>query len=137
MSAYQTILASPEMTSSYVAAVVITGLVVVFACLIILVLFLYLMGFIFNRDKKTKKKDNIAVSGSSAAKGQNTADSVGKTSTVKSGISNEVVAAISAAIAMIGEKAGKKLLVKRITRSSKRGVNSWAQAGKIDNTRPF
>lgn len=137
MSAYQTVLASNEMTPSYVAAVVITGLVVVFSCLVILVLFLYFMGLIFNRNKKNKKKDKITVSDSTPSVGHNSVKAPGVTAPVKGGISGDVVAAISAAIAMIGEKAGKKLFVRRITRSSKRGVNPWAQAGKIDNTRPF
>lgn len=130
-------LLAQEMTSSYVAAVVVTGLVVVFSCLIILVLFLYLMGAIFNRTKNTKGQggSDSAVTKTSAAKVEIT--KISDAAVLPSnGISEEIVAAISAAIAMIGESSGKKLLIKNISRSGAR-KNSWAQAGKIDNTRPF
>lgn len=129
------ILAS-EMTSSYVAAVVVTGLVVVFSCLIILVLFLYLMGAVFNKSKKSNTDGGLG-SGTknvSAAKVELTKMSVAAIEPV--GINEEIVAAISAAIAMIGASSGKKLLVKSISKSGAKR-NPWAQAGKIDNTRPF
>lgn len=129
-------LLAQEMTSSYVAAVVVTGLVVVFACLIILVLFLYLMGAIFNKTKKTKAQGGS----DSAVKNIPAKVELNKISDAavlpSNGISEEIVAAISAAIAMIGESSGKKLLIKNISRSGARR-NSWAQAGRIDNTRPF
>lgn len=130
-------LLAQEMTSSYVAAVVVTGLVVVFACLIILVLFLYLMGAIFNKTKKTKAQggSDSAVKNIPAAKVE--LNKISDAAVLPSnGISEEIVAAISAAIAMIGESSGKKLLIKNISRSGARR-NSWAQAGRIDNTRPF
>lgn len=126
-----------EMTSSYVAAVVVTGLTVVFACLIILVLFLYLMGAVFNKTKKSKAQSgsDSAVKNTPAAKVELTKISDAAVLPVN-GISEEIVAAISAAIAMIGESSGKKLLIKSISKSGARR-NSWAQAGRIDNTRPF
>ncbi len=126
-----------EMTSSYVAAVVVTGLTVVFACLIILVLFLYLMGAIFNKTKKSKAQggSDSAVKNTPAAKVELTKISDAAVLPAN-GISEEIVAAISAAIAMIGESSGKKLLIKSISKSGARR-NSWAQAGRIDNTRPF
>ncbi len=129
------ILAS-EMTSSYVAAVVVTGLVVVFSCLVILVLFLYIMGAVFNRIKKSKSQGSLGsdVKNVSAAKIELTKMSAAAIE--PAGINEEIVAAISAAIAMIGESSGKKLLIKSISKSGIRR-NSWAQAGKIDNTRPF
>lgn len=129
------ILAS-EMTSSYVAAVVVTGLVVVFSCLVILVLFLYIMGAVFNRIKKSKSQGSLGsdVKNVSAAKIELTKMSAAAIE--PAGINEEIVAAISAAIAMIGESSGKKLLIKSISKSGTRR-NSWAQAGKIDNTRPF
>ena len=130
-------LLAQEMTSSYVAAVVVTGLVVVFACLIILVLFLYLMGAIFNKTKKTKAQggSDSAVKNIPAAKVE--LNKISDAAVLPSnGISEEIVASISAAIAMIGESSGKKLLIKNISRSGARR-NSWAQAGRIDNTRPF
>lgn len=137
MSALQTVLATPEMTSGYVSAVVITGLVVVFACLVILVLFLYIMGFIFNRDKRSGKKNVAAVTDKPVSPEIKPVKANSSTKAVQGGISNEIVAAISAAIAMIGEKTGKKLKIKGIKRASRQGSNSWANAGKVDNTRPF
>lgn len=126
-----------EMTSSYVAAVVITGLVVVFSALLILVGLLYLMGAIFHR----KKKPVEAVKPASIAKpSPATNATIIKASDAavaeQNGLSEEIVAAISAAIAMISESSGKKLLIKSISRSGN-SRNSWSQAGKLDNTRPF
>ena len=52
------------------------------------------------------------------------------------GVSDEVVAVISAAIAtMYGSS--EKARIKSIKKSSDGGRSAWAKAGVLDNTRPF
>jgi len=133
----QMMMLAEEMTSSYVAAVVVTGLVVVFACLIILVLFLYLMGAIFNKSKKSKTDGGLGSEAKNVSAAKVELTKISDVAVLPSNsINEEIVAAISAAIAMIGENSGKKLLIKSISKSVSRR-SSWAQAGRIDNTRPF
>lgn len=52
------------------------------------------------------------------------------------GVSDEVVAVISAAVAtMYGSS--EKARIKSIKKSSDGGRSAWAKAGVLDNTRPF
>lgn len=133
----QMLMLAEEMTSSYVAAVVITGLVVVFSALLILVALLYLMGAIFHRKKKPADAAKPASTAKpSPAAGATIIKASDAAVVEQNGLSEEIVAAISAAVAMISESSGKKLLIKSISRSGN-SRSSWAQAGKIDNTRPF
>jgi sodium pump decarboxylase gamma subunit len=126
-----------------VAAVVVTGLVVVFLALIILILFVWLYGKIFEQIRNNKKKN--------AAKPQaapniepvkNTA--VESTEDLQqedfSTAEDEIVAAISAVIAQISSEEGVKYRVKSITpvssgKTSRRNV--WAAEGLRQNTNPF
>ena len=129
-----------DMNVSFVSAVVITGITVTFACLLLLIIFLYVMGVIFK--KKNAPKSNGGASDDQLAKTKITKavmTSGGATAAItRSGISEEVVAAISAAIAMIGESTGKKLKIRSISASDRNSkANAWARAGRIDNTRPF
>ena len=115
---------------------VLIGMGVVFAVLIILVLFCWAMGKIFssvggNGGNKTEKKSETKA----APKAAPAAAPI-----VEDGITDEVVAAISAAIAcMMGE--GKAFAVKSIRRAEGRAVrgtrNAWSAAGIAENTRPF
>lgn len=57
---------------------------------------------------------------------------------IESGISDEIIAVITAAIAAMSSAAsdGKTLAIKSI-KQVKPARNSWAFAGLLDNTRPF
>lgn len=125
---------APEMNLEYVASVVITGLVVVFIGLIILILFVWLMGKLFeglhNRKKKQKSAPEAVKPAAPAA------PSVSAPPVVEDGIGDEVVAVIAAAISAMSEQSGKKLVLKSV-RSAKPQRNHWAVAGLQDNTRPF
>lgn len=134
------LLAGPDMNVSFVSAVVITGFTVTFAGLLLLIVFLYVMGAIFK--KKNAPKSNGGASADQSAKPKITKavmTSGGAAAAInRSGIPEEVVAAISAAIAMIGESTGKKLKIRSISASERNSkTNAWARAGRIDNTRPF
>lgn len=107
-------------------AVVVTGLVVVFAALVLLV------GAVscFNLFKKKEKSQPSA----------QTAKTVKTSSTpapiIEEGISDEVVAVISAAIAAMTSESGKSFAIRSI-KQSKPQRPVWAFAGLQDNTRPF
>lgn len=142
MSPYFSLLADDiEMNVEFVAAVVITGLVVVFIGLILLILFVDVLGKIFTFRKKAASKPKPAAPVPKAEGKKNvivsSEPSVSqKVPIVEKGISDEVVAVIAAAIAAMSAGSGKKLAIKSI-KPSKNQRNPWAAAGLQENTRPF
>lgn len=126
--------ASDHMDSGYIAAVTFTGLVVVFLALILLVAFLYLMGKVFNRkpkstngsDATTKKEAKPAAPAATAPTAAPMED-------------DAVVAAICAAVSMMGAADGTTYAVKSIRPAKNRpaGRPAWYMAGLRDNTTPF
>ena len=112
------------------AKVVLTGFVVVFAMLILLIFIIKIYGAIIqkaqNAGKKSKEKKAEAVAETPAPVAPAQTD----------GVSDEVVAVISAAVAtMYGSS--EKARIKSIKKSSDGGRSAWAKAGVLDNTRPF
>jgi sodium pump decarboxylase gamma subunit len=121
------------------AKVVLTGFVVVFAMLILLIFIIKIYSAIVqtaqsagsNGKKGKDKKDE-----KTAEKPVATPAPAVTTSTATDGISDEVVAVISAAVAtMYGSS--EKARIKSIKKSSDGGRSAWAKAGVLDNTRPF
>lgn len=121
------------------AKVVLTGFVVVFAMLILLIFIIKIYSAIVqkaqsagsNSKKGKKNKDEKPAEKPAAAPA-----SVVTTSAATDGISDEVVAVISAAVAtMYGSS--EKARIKSIKKSSDSGRSAWAKAGVLDNTRPF
>ncbi len=121
------------------AKVVLTGFVVVFAMLILLIFIIKIYSAIVqkaqsagNNSKKGKKnKDEKPAEKPAAAPAP-----VVTASAATDGISDEVVAVISAAVAtMYGSS--EKARIKSIKKSSDGGRSAWAKAGVLDNTRPF
>lgn len=121
------------------AKVVLTGFVVVFAMLILLIFIIKIYSAIVqkaqsagsNSKKGKDKKDEKTAEKPAAAAAQ-----VVTASTATDGISDEVVAVISAAVAtMYGSS--EKARIKSIKKSSDGGRSAWAKAGVLDNTRPF
>lgn len=125
-----TVLADQEMNSEFIVSVVITGLVVVFSALIILVIFISIFGKSFKALSKTDKPKE--------AKPQ--APTIQQATEIKpvteNGIDDEIIAVIAAAISAISSETGKKLAIRSIKRTD-RSVNAWARAGVLENTRPF
>ena len=112
------------------AKVVLTGFVVVFAMLILLIFIIKIYGAIIqkaqNAGKKSKEKKAETVAETPAPVVAAQTD----------GVSDEVVAVISAAVAtMYGSS--EKARIKSIKKSSDGGRSAWAKAGVLDNTRPF
>lgn len=126
-----------EMNAENVAAVVITGLVVVFAGLVILIAFVACLGAIFEGIKKSKAKKQAAKNNVvSQEKPKVSAPVPAPTPVVEDGISDEIVAVIAAAVSAMGASAGKKLALRSV-KTAKPSRNAWAAAGLQDNTRPF
>lgn len=120
-------------------AVVIIGLVVVFAVLLILVLLCNVTGSIFKKvDNNKKAKLNSTKNEKAKPKASSniiTKSVANVVPAVEEGITDDVVAAIAAAIACImGNE--NKFAVKSIKRA--RGSRpAWNTAGILENTRPF
>ena len=121
------------------AKVVLTGFVVVFAMLILLIFIIKIYSAIVqkaqsvgsNSKKGKKNKDEKPAEKPAAAPVP-----VVTASAATDGISDEVVAVISAAVAtMYGSS--EKARIKSIKKSSDGGRSAWAKAGVLDNTRPF
>ena len=121
-------------------AVVITGLVVVFLALVLLIVFVQIFGKIFsgiaNKEKKGSKPDVIPVPQVTVP--ENVTRSVPEP--VVSGDDDEVIAVISAAVAMMAARDGKKYAVRSINRTENRRRSAgsvWGAAGQRENTLPF
>lgn len=119
-----------------VASVVITGIVVVFLALVILIVAVTIIGKIFTAidNKKNKPKtDNKSITNVSESTKSDSTEVVLEISSEDD--SDEVVAAITAAIAVVLEAEGNKnpFVIKSVKRVS--GIrNVWNQAGLIENT---
>lgn len=120
------------------AKVVLTGFVVVFAMLILLIFIIKIYGAIIQKaqdaGKKSKEKKAETVAETPAPVVAAPAAPVAPAQA--DGVSDEVVAVISAAVAtMYGSS--EKARIKSIKKSSDGGRSAWAKAGVLDNTRPF
>lgn len=116
-----------------VVAITFTGLAVVFLGLIILIVFVTLLGKFFTRSKKTDAKPPVAPPPAPPApKTEVTPPTAADDDTA-------VVAAISAAIAAMGEAEGATYAIRSIRKKQPAAVGrpAWAMAGIRDNTTPF
>ena len=126
-----------------IASVVITGIVVVFIGLILLILFVSIYGKVFatvNKKKAAKAKAEAEAKLREASKGEpKPMAPVIRTEAppeIEDGIEEEIVAVIAAAIAAMGAASGKKLALKSI-KTARGSRSAWASAGIAENTRPF
>lgn len=126
-----------NLDSGTVSSVVITGVVVVFIGLILLIFFVFLYGRIFEaiNNKKSEKSKKILENKVSAASNQNNNQSE-PIPIIENGIDEEVIAVIAAAIMAMSAKSGKKLALKSV-KHAKPIRPVWANAGIAENTRPF
>lgn len=114
--------------------VVLTGFVVVFAMLLLLILIIKIYSTIVSKALNSgKKKEKVKVDAPLPV-AQKKSVAPPPVAVESEGISDEVVAVISAAVAtMYGSS--EKAKIKSIKKSGDR--SAWANAGVIDNTRPF
>ncbi len=117
------------------AKVVLTGFVVVFAVLVLLIFIIKIYGGIVTKAQQSGNKKKKVVEKQKAAPVSVTPVKVAPAPVAQDGVSEEVVAVISAAVAtMFGSP--EKARIKSIKKSSG-GRSAWANAGLLDNTRPF
>lgn len=118
--------------------VTITGLVLVFGMLLLLVFVLLVFGWISvaaqkaSQRKLEKKRNEILADVEDVIEEEYSAQEV---STVADDSGN-IIAAISAAVAYLYAGSGKKPVIKSVKKSSARR-SAWANAGIADNTRTF
>ncbi|HIR40491.1 MAG TPA: OadG family protein [Candidatus Egerieicola pullicola] len=124
-------------------SVVLVGLVVVFAALLILILFVWLMGKIFQTINSRKAKAQEQKEQDARRQAQQAMESQAKAEQtevkqVEDGISPEVVAAISAAVAVVMEETapGVSYTISRLQRAGT-GRSAWGNAGLAAQLSPF
>jgi sodium pump decarboxylase gamma subunit len=119
----------------YAGNVTLSGLVIVFGMLVLLVLIIAIFGFVMGGTRKKAAKSEATKSKTKAP----TQNSVAAAPVSKPEAKNDgsVVAAISAAVAMMYEGTDKTPVIRSIKPAST-GVRSiWKQAGILNNTRSF
>ncbi|MCQ2513754.1 MAG: OadG family protein [Ruminococcus sp.] len=119
------------------AKVVLTGFVVVFAVLVLLIVIISIYSSIIqaaqNSGKKKQEKVVENIKATTTDKVEAPVETVAPVA--QDGISEEVIAVISAAVAtMYGSP--EKAKIKSIKKSDG-GRSAWANAGLLNNTRPF
>ena len=120
-----------DLGAGTVASVVITGIVVVFIGLVLLILLVSIYGKIFDViNSRAARKAEEAKKAAEAAKAATKPEPVKVAApVVEDGIEEETVAVMSSA-------EGKKLVLKSV-KTAKPQRPAWSTAGIIDNTRPF
>lgn len=124
------------------AAVVVTGLAVVFSVLIILVLFVLLFGKIMNKPKNSDSGSGnapAAVKAQPAEKKNSPIASVSGGAAAASADDDEIIAVISAVIAQMSAEDGKTYKIKSVRQRQNKscGRPIWAVEGLRQNTSPF
>ena len=134
LSVAQQQLADPDYWST-VGIITLTGILMVFAILVILILLFSIMGKVFgNIDKNKKKQVTDKPTEAKVSEAPKTsAPAVEDFSTND----DEVIAVISAAIAAYSAQDGKSYQIKSIRRKDVRTRSAWSMAGIAQNTRPF
>lgn len=126
-------------------SVVLVGLVVVFAALVVLIFFVWLMGKIFVALDTKKKKAQEEKEQDNRRQAQQAMDNQAKAdqaataaAQVEEGIPPEVVAAISAAVAVTMEQSapGVSYTIQRVQRAGT-GRSAWGNAGLAAQLSPF
>ncbi len=128
-------LGTVENLKTHGITITLSGIIIVFSMLVLLVLIIGAFGLLMSKmsrtpndskpviDKKTEKKVVVP-----ASPVQNT---------VLDSDSDDVIAAISAAVMMMYEGTGKTPVIRSIRPAAKGVRSAWGMAGVMNNTRPF
>lgn len=110
--------------------VILSGLVIVFLVLILLTAIVSVFGKIMTKNSGAKKNNDIAQPAPAVAAAAPAAP------VMEDGISDEIIAVISASIAAV---LGDGFVVKNVKRAAaaKAGRNAWSMAGMQQNMLPF
>lgn len=122
------------------AKVILTGFVVVFAVLFLLIGIIMFFGFAIDKvqtasESRKNKKLKESVTDENPAAPAKAEQSIAQPAVADDGVPQEVVAVISAAVSTMYSPS-QKVRVKSIKKSNS-GRSAWANAGVFDNTRPF
>ena len=115
----------------------ITGLVVVFLILLILVAILWGMGKLLNIKIKKKPKAAQAAAPAAPIKVAPAPAPVEAEEEYYDEDDSEIIAVIAAAIAAYGEAEGKQYRIASVRKRDRSQRSSWSAAGISENTRPF
>lgn len=115
-----------------VGSTVVTGIVVVFLILAILVGFLSLMGMILGGRKKSAPSAPAAEKPAASAPVINKVEDEAEEDYEDDG---EIIAVISAAIAAYGEAEGKQYRIASVKKRDRAVRSGWSAAGIAENTR--
>lgn len=134
-----------KMNGTQIVSMTVIGLLVVFAALLLLVLFLYCSGSIFRKVQPGKKQPAPQKKAPAPVKPQQkpAPKAAPAAPAAKAAASaeddSEVVAVIMAAIAAMSAADGKQYAVRSVRQVTRGGSGRsvWAQAGLSDLTRPF
>jgi sodium pump decarboxylase gamma subunit len=124
-------------------AVMLTGMVVVFLALIVLILIVTLLGKVFDNLNNKKKNELAPTKTTSAPAPVKTTPAPTKVAPVAiaqpSEDEDEIIAVISSAVAMMSLADGKNYRVKSVkaVKGTTSGRPAWSMAGLRENTRPF
>lgn len=113
-------------------ATVITGIIVVFLILAVLIGLLYVISFFSNLGNKKKKETKAAAAAPAPIPAPAPVEVIEEDED-----DAEIIAVISAAIAAYTAGDGKSYAIKKIKRAEKQPRSSWGNAGVNENTRPF
>ena len=113
-------------------ATVITGIIVVFLILAVLIGLLYVISFFSNLGNKKKKETKAAAAAPAPVPAPAPVEVIEEDED-----DAEIIAVISAAIAAYTAGDGKSYAIKKIKRAEKQPRSSWGNAGVNENTRPF
>ena len=137
VSVLQPIAAELSLSEKGIAAakVILTGFVVVFSVLLLLIGIIKLYSLIVGKAQSVGSKRSVKPSEESVKLPSVVRETVAdEEQTSGEGIPEEVVAVIAAAVASLYGSQGKAR-IKSIRRAG--GRSAWANAGVLDNTRPF
>ena len=132
-------------------SVILTGVVVVFAMLLVLILAIKLIGSVFgsmgkNAEERKAAKEQAkaekaaakaAAAAKKAAEAASKAAPVAKAAPAPAADQGGVIAAISAAVYMMLGHGNFKIKSVKKAEGGRRNRNAWKMAGMQDNTRPF
>lgn len=131
--AQMAVTSAPVAEEPGIATVVVTGLVLVFSILVLLMFIIILQGKIFTAIENRKKGVKPQAPKAAAAPAAPAAKAAAPAPVVEKGIPAEVVAVIAAAIAAMGNG---RYALRSLTRK-KTGRSAWNVAGVNSNTEPF
>lgn len=125
----------PAQNTDLMWSTLVTGLIVVFLILVILVIFLWGLGKVMNLKKKSKAKETESDPEKAAAPVVRAAPI--EEDEYEEEDDGEIIAVIAAAVAAYGEAEGKQYKIASVRKREKALRSNWSAAGISENTRPF